>query len=99
MASETEQIIMVHVTPRSGRDEVVGMQTAENGSAEVRVRVTAAPDGGKANKAVCKCIAASLGVAKTSVRVKRGDTSRHKQISILADADKVKAWTASLPRV
>lgn len=63
---------------------------------EVQVRVTAAPDGGKANKAVCKVVAASIGVPKTAVSVVRGQTSRHKQLSIAADEHDVEAWYAGL---
>jgi uncharacterized protein (TIGR00251 family) len=69
--------LAVHVTPKAGKDEIVGWK-----GSELSVRVTAAPDGGKANAAVCKTVAAGLGVAKTSVRVLRGDTSRHKVLEI-----------------
>jgi len=69
--------LAVHVTPRSGRDEVGGWR-----GAELAVRVTVAPEGGKANAAVCVTVARALGVAKSSVRVLRGDTSRHKVLRI-----------------
>ena len=73
--------VTVHVTPRSGRDEVVGWRGTELG-----VRVTAPPDGGRANAAVEKTLAAALGVPKTSVRVVRGHTARIKSIEV-ADVD------------
>jgi uncharacterized protein (TIGR00251 family) len=69
--------LAVHVTPRSGRDEVVGWR-----GAELSVRVTVAPEGGKANSAVCVLIAKALHVPKTSIRVLRGDTARHKLLRI-----------------
>ena len=69
--------LAVHVTPKSGRDEVVGWRGTELG-----VRVTAAPESGRATAAVCKVIAAALGVPKTSVRVVRGDISRHKIVEV-----------------
>ena len=65
----------VHVTPRSGRDEVSGVR-----GEELAVRVTAAPDDGKANLAVCKVVARFLGVPRTSVTVTRGASSRHKTL-------------------
>ncbi len=65
--------LAVHVTPKSGRDELVGWK-----GSELYVRVTSAPEGGKANAAVCKLIASELGIPKSSVRVRRGETSRHK---------------------
>ena len=75
--------LAVHVTPKSGRDEVVGWR-----GSELAVRVTSPPEGGKANTAVCKVIAGALRVPKTSVRVVRGDTARHKVLEI-ADIDDV----------
>lgn len=69
--------VAVHVTPKSGRDEIVGWR-----GGELSVRVTAPPEGGKANAAVCTVLAKALGVPKSSIVVKRGDTSRHKQVEI-----------------
>jgi uncharacterized protein (TIGR00251 family) len=70
-------MLAVHVTPRSGKDEVVGWR-----GTELAVRVTAAPESGRATAAVCKVVAASLGVPKTAVRVVRGDVSRHKVLEV-----------------
>lgn len=69
--------IAVHVTPKSGRDEVAGWR-----GGELSVRVTAPPEGGKANAAACRVIAAALGVPKGAVRVVRGEASRHKQLEV-----------------
>ena len=46
------------------------------------VRVTAAPEGGKANDAVVALLAKRLRVPKRSVRIVRGHKSRNKQIRI-----------------
>ncbi len=69
--------IAVHVTPKSGRDEIVGWR-----GAELQVRVTTAPEGGKANAAVCEVVAKALGVPKSAVSVSRGATSRHKALEV-----------------
>ena len=69
--------LAVAVTPKSGRDEVVGWK-----GSELHVRVTAPPEGGKANAAVCRCLASALGVPKSAVSVVRGDVSRHKQVEL-----------------
>lgn len=69
--------IAVHITPKSGRDEVTGWR-----GGELSVRVTAPPEGGKANAAVCALLADVLRVPKRAVRVVRGGQSRHKQIEI-----------------
>ena len=91
--------LALHVTPKAGRDEVVGVRILEDGLCEVEVRTTAAPDKGAANKSVCKLLAKEIGVPKSSVSVKRGDAARHKIVAIDTDAASVDAWVSSLPVV
>lgn len=69
--------LSVHATPRSGRDEVIGWK-----GSELAVRVTAPPDGGKANAAVCVVVAKALGVPKSAVGIASGHASRHKVLEI-----------------
>ena len=99
-------LIAVHVTPRAGRDEVWGVRVAEQGGGgapwvgdarEVCVRVAAPPDGGKANKAVCKLVASALGIPKSAVEVVSGQTSRHKRLSVACDSEKVESWIGGIP--
>jgi uncharacterized protein (TIGR00251 family) len=68
----------VRVAPRSRRDEVVVERAA--GERRIRVRVTAPPADGRANDAVVALLAARLGVARRSLRVAGGETSRVKWI-------------------
>ncbi|WP_346686180.1 DUF167 domain-containing protein [Enteroscipio rubneri] len=95
--SEKPIVIAVHVTPRSGRDEVSGVRADTTGAREVCVRVTAPPDGGKANKAVCKLVADALSVPKSRVEVASGHTARRKRLAVEADAASIEAWIAGLP--
>ncbi len=74
--------LAVVVTPKSAKDVVAGWVTDANGDRELAVKVTAAPEKGKATKAVCKTLAAFFGVPKSSVTCVRGDLSRHKMIEI-----------------
>lgn len=69
--------IVVHVTPKSGRDEVAGWR-----GGELSVKVTAPPEGGKANAAVIAVLASAFGVPKSAVRVVRGASSRHKMFEV-----------------
>lgn len=89
----------VHVTPKSGKDQVVGVSVADDGTCEVRVRVTAPPDNGKANKAVCKLMAGVLGIPKGAVSIKRGETSHHKMLELRMDRAAYDAWYGALPKV
>ncbi len=81
--------IAIHVTPKSNRDEIAGWR-----GGELSVRVTAPPEGGKANAAVCRVVGKSLGVPKSAVKVLRGDASRHKQIEVagITDADVLRTF-------
>lgn len=60
------------VVPRAGRDAI------EEGASGLQVRVTAAPEDGKANRAVQKLLAKALGVAPSRLELLRGATSREK---------------------
>lgn len=74
--------VAVVVTPKSSRDAVAGWVVDANGERELSVKVTAAPEKGKATKAVCKLLAAFFSVPKSSVECVRGDLSRHKMVEI-----------------
>ncbi|NTW27764.1 MAG: DUF167 domain-containing protein [Coriobacteriia bacterium] len=79
-------VLAVHVTPKSGRNEVVGWR-----GHELSVRVCAPPEAGKANAAVCKVIAEALGVPNSDVRVRRGEGSRHKQLEVSVNESEIRA--------
>lgn len=89
---------MVHVTPRSGRDAVSGVVKTDAGL-EIRVRVSVAPEGGRANKVVCELVARSLHLPKSAVSVASGATARRKRLSIACEESQVADWVASLPRL
>lgn len=74
--------IAVYVTPKAGRDEVVGWRVDANGSRELAVKVAAAPEKGKATKAARDCLAAFFSVPKSSVKCVRGQTSHHKMFEL-----------------
>jgi len=48
----------------------------------LRVSVTAAPDKGKANQAIVKLLSESLNVAKSSIELRSGATSREKRFLV-----------------
>ncbi|WP_373356130.1 DUF167 domain-containing protein [Pseudoroseicyclus sp. CXY001] len=67
--------IAVRVTPRASRARI------EPGE-PLRVYVTVAPEGGKANEAVRKLLAKALGVAPGRLTLVRGQTGREKLFEI-----------------
>ena len=69
--------LAVRAQPKASRDRVVGPH-----GAALKVAVTAAPTGGKANKAIEKVIAKAFGVRVSAVTVVAGHTSRDKAVHI-----------------
>src|SRR5258708_17674021 len=61
--------IRVKVIPKSSRTELTGYLP----DGTWKVKVAAAPDKGKANRALCEFVAEKLGVAKSRVRSVAGE--------------------------
>lgn len=67
--------LRVRLQPRAKRNEIVGLRDGA-----LVVRVTAPPVDGKANAALCKLLAKTLGVAPGTVAVVRGLSAREKVV-------------------
>jgi uncharacterized protein len=80
-------ILYVRLTPKGGRDAIDGISTGADGKAHVKIRVSAPPEGGKANAALIALLAKVFGVAKSSVSIGAGETSRLKQVAIDGNGD------------
>jgi uncharacterized protein (TIGR00251 family) len=78
LRTEGHLMLTLKVVPKASRDEIVGL--LEDGA--LKVKVTAAPDRGKANAAVCELLAETFGVPKRNVEILRGETSHTKQVRI-----------------
>ncbi|HET8550739.1 MAG TPA: DUF167 domain-containing protein [Bryobacteraceae bacterium] len=68
--------LTLKVVPKSSRNEIVGF--LEDGS--LKLKITAAPERGKANAEVCDLLAREFGVSRRSVEIVRGATSRLKNV-------------------
>ena len=68
----------VKVVPKSSRTELVGYLP----DGTWKVKVAAAPEKGKANRALCEFLAEKLGVAKSKVHIVAGETSQLKRIRV-----------------
>lgn len=77
-------MLSVRVQPRASSDVIVGWQAGA-----LRVRVTAPPVEGEANRAVARLLARALRVAPSAVTVVRGARGRDKLVRIagLSEAD------------
>ena len=69
--------IAVTVSPRAGRDEIVGIR-----GGILAVRVCAPPVDGEANRALCRLIARRAGVAPGRVRIIHGERGRKKLVAV-----------------
>ncbi|MBI3897024.1 MAG: DUF167 domain-containing protein [Gammaproteobacteria bacterium] len=76
--------LRVKVVPKASRNGLVGWM-----GDTLKLRVTAAPERGKANAAVIALIAESLQLARKRVRLVAGETSERKiiEVDVLDDAE------------
>lgn len=72
--------IAVHVQPNASRSEVAGEMEGA-----LKVRLNAPPVDGKANEALERFIADKLDVARRTVSVSHGHTSRQKLLEVQTD--------------
>lgn len=84
---EDSIILEVRVIPRSSKSEIVGEYDEA-----LKVKISAPPVDGAANKELIKVLSKTFGVSKSSVEIISGETSKTKQIMIYGiDAEKFRA--------
>ena len=76
--------LALRVQPRASRDEVAGVH-----GDRLKVRISAPPVDGAANRHLCRYLADLFGVPAASVRLVRGENGRDKTVEV--------AGTTSLP--
>jgi uncharacterized protein len=86
--SSTGVMLPVRLTPKSARDEIMGVEDFA-GEAVVKARVRALPENGRANASLEKLIARWLRVPPSCVSVAQGGKSRAKQVMIEGDAEEL----------
>jgi len=74
-----EGVLQVRVSTKASSNKIK-IEQPSGGQKIVRVYVTAAPEGGKANKEVINLLSKHLKVPKSSLQVIQGVTSRNKTI-------------------
>jgi len=81
---DEECIIDVKVIPKAKKSEIVGWENDQ-----LKIRVTAAPEKGKANEEVVKLLSKKLGIPKRQITIVQGKTSRQKKIKIPSNLNTV----------
>lgn len=69
----------IRVTPKASSNRIV----EATDDSVMKVYVTAVPEDGKANQAVLKLLSRYLGVAKSSLQIIQGETSRDKVVRLI----------------
>lgn len=70
-------LVRVKAVPGAARDELAGLL-----GDRLKVRVSAPPQGGRANKAICALIAGALGVRARQVTVVSGAAAAEKTVRV-----------------
>ena len=76
--------IAVRAQPKAGRDTIDGVRAFPDGE-RLAVKVTAAPDRGRANAAISALLAKALGVPPSAVSIAAGEAGRDKVVAVTGD--------------
>lgn len=79
--------LSVRATPKASRDEVAGQRNGE-----LVVKVTAAPDKGKANAAIVDLLSRTIGIPKSALQLVSGETARAKTFHVASHTEVVQVW-------
>jgi len=77
VAADGRITLTLHIQPGAKKTEVAGL----HGEA-LKIRLAAPPVDGKANEALLRFVAETLGLPKSAVSLKSGQTSRRKVLEI-----------------
>ena len=95
-----EPPVSVPIAPKAARAGVTGVATDAAGHAVLKVRVTAPPEGGKANAALVKLLAKAWKLPKGALKVIAGGKDRRKTLLVEGDpaelAPRLTAWLRAL---
>lgn len=92
-------LVAIRVRPGASANRIEGIVVADDGGGRIAVRVTAAPDKGKANKAVVRLLAKAWKMAPGSISVIAGANQRNKTLLLAGESDvlqaRLDAWLKS----
>ena len=74
--------LIVHLTPKASHTKIEGWALDVKGQRVLRVKVTAVPEDGKANKALIQLLSKTLHISKSRILLVQGTTSRIKYLDI-----------------
>ena len=83
MIKETDNGILatIKISPNAKKNEIIRTDT------EVKIKITAQPVDGKANKALIEFLSKTFKIPKTSISIVKGETSKEKTILFFVNDD------------
>lgn len=93
-------LVDLRLQPGASRATVDGVVTLDDGAVVLKVRVTAPPEGGKANAALIKLLAKAWKLPKSSLSLVAGHSDRRKTLAVAGDPAALRrdleGWLAGL---
>ncbi len=81
----TDRTIIIKLIPSGPSNKIRGWDNGPEGPKTIlKISVTAAPEKGKANKALIGLLSKELGIAQNTIEITRGETDRLKTVKITA---------------
>jgi len=90
--TNTGETFRVKVQPGASKNQIVGVQQDA-----LKVRISAPPVEGKANKMLIQFLAKQLGVKRSQVEIVSGHTSRVKTIKVVGEGGEIEKRIQTLP--
>ncbi len=87
-------LIWIKAVPGASRKEITGVI-----GDRLKVRISAPPKGGKANRAICKIVAQALGVKTQHVTIEKGQTKLEKLLCVSGVDGQVVGLRLAKPQV
>lgn len=93
--NQADLILFVKVQPKASKDELGDVIENENQADQIKIRITAPPVDGKANKHLIDYLSKIFKVAKSQITLLSGETGRNKKLQIHSP----KQLPAIIPRI
>ena len=75
--------LAVRLTPKASAERIIGLADDADGGVVLKIAVTAAPEGGKANAALLRLLARAFRLPPRDFSVVRGATDRRKVVAVI----------------
>lgn len=81
MIKETDNgiVVSIKISPNAKKNEIIKTKD------ETKIKITAQPIDGKANKSLIEFLSKNFKIPKTSIKILKGETSKEKTILFITD--------------